>query len=650
MKKYILFLFCLLLGAGMAAGQSKRGIALVIGNSAYVEGALKNPVNDADAISAKFKSLGFDVISKVNTSLEQMGKSIDEFGRKASNYDVAIFYYSGHGIQYEGENYLIPVNAKLRSEVDIRYYCENLNRVLAKLEESKCRLKILMLDACRNNPFERSWSRAGFSKGLSSMDAPMGTIISYATAPGSTADDGVGQRNSPYTAAFLELLDKPNYSIVLLYNELCNIVRKNTNNRQNPWSSNSGIDGEFCFNTGHVSRPTGTATSNESAAALYNKGNEYYNKSKYTEAVKYYRQAADKGNADAQCDMGYCYATGKGVSQDDVQAVYWYHKAAEQGNRIAQSNLAYYYSTGIGVTQDYNEAAKWARKSAEQGYSIGQFRLANFYYFGQGVEKDYAEAVRWYTKAAEQGDELAMYNLGVCYQYGDGVPKDLSMARQWYQKAADKGHSGAKKPMEEIAKEEAETADAAALYNKGDEYYNQSNYTEAVKYYRQAAEKGNADAQLQLGYCYETGKGLAENATEAFKWYRKAAEQGNRIAQSNLSNCYKNGIGITKDYNEAVKWARKSADQGYSRGQNQLGNLYYFGQGVEKDYTEAARWFLKSAEQGNAAGMYNIGLCYQYGYGVSKDLSKARQWYQKAADGGDPDAKKKLEEINKTSM
>lgn len=451
MRKYILVAFSFLLSAGLAYCQSARGIALVIGNSEYAEGALKNPVNDADDISSKFRSLGFDVIYRVNTNLEQMGNSIDEFGTKASDYDVAIFYYSGHGIQYEGDNYLIPVNAKLRSEVDIRYYCENLNRVLGKLEESDCKLKILMLDACRNNPFERSWSRSGSSKGLSSIDAPMGTIISYATSPGSIAEDGAGHRNSPYTSAFLKLLDKPDYSIVLLYNELSNVVRKNTGNRQNPWSSNSGIDGDFCFNIGTAAKSTEVPVAVESAEALYQKGNEYYKLANYTEAVKYYSQAAEKGNAAAQCDLAFCYATGKGVPQNDREAFNWYKRSAEQGNKYAQSNLAYYYSEGVAVAQDHYEAVRWAGKSAEQGYPSGQNRLGSYYYNGQGVAKDYTEAVKWYRKAAEQGNEHAMYNLGVCYQYGNGVSKDLSLARQWYQKASDNGHQGAKNKLEELA-------------------------------------------------------------------------------------------------------------------------------------------------------------------------------------------------------
>ena len=450
MRKYILLILCFLLGSVIAFSQSKRGLALVIGNSAYAEGALKNPVNDAIDISSKFRSLGFDVIDIVNANQEQMGRSIDDFGAKASKYDVAIFYYSGHGIQYSGDNYLIPVNARIRSEVDIRYSCENLNRVLDKLEESQCKLKILMLDACRNNPFERSWNRAGSSKGLSSMDAPMGTIISYATAPGSTAEDGVGQRNSPYTAAFLTLLDKQNYSILLLYNDLCNVVRKNTNNRQNPWSSNSGIDGEFCFNIGSVAQPAKTPVSTESAEALYQKGNEYYKKSDFAEAVKYYRQAAEKGNANAQLQLGYCYDKGKGVQQNYEEAFKWFKKSAEQGDKIAQSNLAYCYSGGLGVTKDYTEAVKWARKSANQGYAVAECRLGNYYYHGQGVAKDYAEAVKWYRKAAEKGEEYSMYGLGRCYHYGNGVSKDLTLAKQWYQKAADKGHSAAKKKLEEL--------------------------------------------------------------------------------------------------------------------------------------------------------------------------------------------------------
>ena len=648
MRKHILLILCFLLVTGFAHSQSKRGIALVIGNSAYSEGALKNPVNDANDISAKFRSLGFDVIDKVNTNLQQMGNSIDEFGAKASKYDVAIFYYSGHGIQYNGENYLIPVNAKLRSEVDIRYYCENLNRVLAKLEESNCKLKILMLDACRNNPFERSWSRAGSSKGLSSMDAPTGTIISYATAPGSTAEDGVGQRNSPYTAAFLKLLDKSNYSILLLYNDLCNDVRKSTNNRQNPWSSNSGIDGQFCFNVGRITQPVVTPLSNESSETLHKKGNEYYNKEDYAEAVKYYRQAAEKGHAAAQQDLGYCYGTGKGVQTDYNEAFKWYKLAAEQGNKYSQSNLAAYYSEGLGVEKDYNEAVKWARKSAEQGYASAENRLGHFYYNGYGVTKDYTEAVKWFLKAAEKGNEVAMYNLGLCYQYGNGVSKDLEHAKQWYQKAADKGYLDAKKKLEDIAVQtaiEAAKADATELYRKGYEYYKNKNYLEAVKYLRQAAEKGNADAQYFMGDCYGTGKGVQQDYKESFKWYKLSAEQGDKYAQSNLAAYYSAGLGVEKDYNEAVKWARKSAEQGHANAENRLGSFYYSGQGVTKDYAEAVKWFLKAAEKGNEIAMYNLGLCYQYGNGVPKDLERAKQWYQKSADKGDPDAKKKLEDI-----
>ena len=163
-----------------------------------------------------------------------------------------------------------------------------------------------------------------------------------------------------YTAAFLRLLDKKDYSILMLYNDLCNDVRKSTNNRQKPWISNSGIDGQFCFNVGYVTQPTGTSSSNESADALYQKGEEYYSQSNYSEAVNYYSQAAEKGHVSAQQDLGYCYGTGKGVQVDYTEAFKWYKRSAEQGNKYAQSNLALYYSEGRGVTQNYTEAVKWA--------------------------------------------------------------------------------------------------------------------------------------------------------------------------------------------------------------------------------------------------------------------------------------------------
>ena len=299
------------------------------------------------------------------------------------------------------------------------------------------------------------------------------------------------------------------------------------------------------------------------AEAQYTLGCCYSDNKNYTEAVKWYRKAAEQGLARAQYELGICYATNIGVKGDYTEAAKWYRKAAEQGDATAQSNLGFCYYNGRGVEQDYTEAAKWYRKAAEQGDAKAQLNLGVCYDNGEGVEQDYSEAVKWYRKAAEQGDAIAQLNLGSCYYNGEGVEQDYTEAVKWFRKAAEQG-------------------DADGQNNLGFCYANgqgvEQDYTEAVKWYYKAAEQGDA---------------------EALKWYRKAAEQGNAEVQYGFGFCYYNGEGVEQDYSEAVKWWHKAAEQGNAKAQFNLGVCYAKGQGVEQDFSEAVKWYRKAAEQGH---------------------------------------------------
>ena len=229
--------------------QQKR-IALVIGNANYndFDKKLKNPVNDATDVAAKLKNLGFTVICSLDQTQQGMEATINNFGKQAMNYDVALFYYAGHGVRSNGSNYLIPIDANLPEESYVPYKCTNANLVLDLMEKAQCRMKILILDACRNNPFSRSWNRSTSGGGLDIMNAPKGTFIAFSTAPGDVAQDGkIGERNSPYTAALLQTLDVPNLSITDFFQEVLERVATKTNDRQTPWTSNS-FRGKFMFN------------------------------------------------------------------------------------------------------------------------------------------------------------------------------------------------------------------------------------------------------------------------------------------------------------------------------------------------------------------------------------------------------------------
>jgi hypothetical protein len=225
---------------------SQKRLALVIGNGNYTgAGALKNPVNDARAMKTALEELGFSVIKYENCDQQMMKRAIDEFGRELANNDVGFFFYAGHGLQVKGANYLIPVDAQLQNENDVEYDCVRADRVMAKMEAANSKTNIVVLDACRNNPFERSWARSTNGNGLAFMNAPQGSLIAYATAPGNTASDGDGE-NGLYTSALLKQIRVPNASIETVFKKVRQEVIKSSEGKQTPWESTS-LTGDFYF-------------------------------------------------------------------------------------------------------------------------------------------------------------------------------------------------------------------------------------------------------------------------------------------------------------------------------------------------------------------------------------------------------------------
>ena len=334
------------------------------------------------------------------------------------------------------------------------------------------------------------------------------------------------------------------------------------------------------------------------------------------EAVKWYRMAAEQGDPKAQFGLGFAYATGEGVPEDDREAVKWYRMAAEQGDPKAQFGLGFAYATGEGVPEDDREAVKWYRMAAEQGDPKAQFGLGFAYATGEGVPEDDREAVKWYRMAAEQGLANAQVNLGAAYANGMGVPEDDREAVKWFRMAAEQG-------------------DASAQFNLGLAYTNgmgvPQDDREAVKWFRMAAEQGLADAQFNLGFMYANGMGLSEDDREAVKWFRMAAEQGLADAQGSLGFAYANGMGVPEDDREAVKWFRIAAEQGLANAQFNLGFMYANGTGVPENDREAVKWYRMAAEQGDASAQFNLGLAYTNGEGVPQDNISAYAWMSLAA-------------------
>jgi hypothetical protein len=229
---------------GQAVTGSERRVALVIGNAAYDSAPLRNPVNDARAMAATLRALSFAVSALENASLTEMKRAIDDFGdglRRSGG--VGLFYFSGHGVQINGRNYIIPVGARVKGERDVEYESVDVGRVLGKMEDAGNRMNLVILDACRDNPFARSFRSA--ASGLAAMDAASGTFIAYATAPGRTADDGTGA-NGLYTEQLMRYMRTPGLKVEDVFKRVRVEVEKDSGGKQVPWESSS-LKGDFSF-------------------------------------------------------------------------------------------------------------------------------------------------------------------------------------------------------------------------------------------------------------------------------------------------------------------------------------------------------------------------------------------------------------------
>ena len=226
-----------------ASATAGKRIALVIGNGTYPTAPLKNPVNDARAMAKTLKELGFEVALRENTSQRDLAAAVRQFGSSITPGSSAVFYFAGHGMQVKGRNYLVPVDADIQLEDEVPYSTIDVSLVLDKMEVGKSAVNIVILDACRNNPFARRFRSSG--TGLAQMDAPIGTLIAFATAPGSVAQDGAGV-NGIYTKHLLESIALPGLPVEQMFKRVRVGVSKETHEAQIPWESSS-MKGDFVF-------------------------------------------------------------------------------------------------------------------------------------------------------------------------------------------------------------------------------------------------------------------------------------------------------------------------------------------------------------------------------------------------------------------
>ncbi len=663
----------------------EKRVALVVGNAAYQSVTpLRNPINDADAMAKALKSVGFDVIEVKNTSKQQLERAVGEFGRKLAHGGVGLFFYSGHGMQVNGKNYLIPVDAEIQDENAFRIETTDVDLVLEQMSIAQTRVNLVILDACRSNPFERRFR--AITGGLAAVnDAPQGTLIGYSTSPGKVASDGSGV-NGVYTSALLKAITTPGLAVEEVFKQVRASVTAETHNAQTPWETSSLV-GSFYFSPEATSdKPSVTDPSAielvywqsianssdiqafqsylgrypkgqfvdlaklkiaaiESAAAkqfqdtavvqppqpkpqVQNTNNTQfmdaqsaYDRGDVSTALRLWRTLAEQGDASAQYKVGLAYVKGEGGPQDFAEGTKWFRKAAEQGYSNAQDALGIGYQSGYGVSKNIAEAVKWFRKAAAQGNPSAQNNLGLLYQSGQGIPQDFTEAINWFRKAAEQGNAAAQNNLAFMYGRGQGVTKDYAKALAWFQKSADQGFASAQLGL-------------GYMYGNGQGV--PQDFGLAYSWLSKAADQGNPEAQYLVGDMYANGHGVPQDKAQAFKWYSKAGDQGHVEAQSHLGYMFASGEGAPQDYVQAFTWYRKAAEQGDAFSQRHVGAAYAAGQGVQQNDAEALKWVRKAADQGDAPAQAFLGSAYANGQGVSQDYVEAAQWLRKAADQKDP--------------
>ena len=331
-------------------------------------------------------------------------------------------------------------------------------------------------------------------------------------------------------------------------------------------------------------------------------------------------EKAQDGDAQAQYELANCYLKGNGVKKDPAKAFTWYKQAAAQGHERAKMALDMLSDMGLSTPnptpaatptpapqhdqseanqlfqqgvrclneKNYTEAAKLFKAAADQGHAQAQFYLGCCYDNGQGVPQNQAEAAKWYKLAADQGYADAQLNLGVCYANGEGVPQDFAEAVKWLRLAAEQGLEEAQEALKTIEANadesdadsssstpapQDEQSEANQLFRQGISCHNDKNYTEAVKYFKAAADQGHAAAQLFIGFCYAKGDGVPQDLEEAAKWFKLSAEQGVAHAQYVLGLSYKYAQGVPQNRAEAAKWLKKAAEQGYEDAAEELKEL-----------------------------------------------------------------------------
>ncbi|MCF3642696.1 caspase family protein [Rhizobium sp. TRM95111] len=671
------------LQAGSA--EAKR-VALLIGNQKYEATAqLKNPANDVELMKASFESAGFDSVLTVHDlDRSAMVKALREFEDQALDAEVAVVYFSGHAMEMNGVNYLLPTDAQLKSDRDVEDESVPIDRVQRALSGAT-KLKLFILDACRNNPFSQSMTRSigtrAVTRGLARVEPESAdTLIAFASKAGTVALDGDGE-NSPFATALSKYLIEPGVDVRIALGKVRDEVVQVTNREQEPFVYGS-LGGAQIFlnikevninvtNSGNTQEVSPNGQSEAAAdwqnirdladkdlleAFIAKHGKDPVYKmlaekklASLAETTEKTGDTADqiawealKGSTDAAALTRfierYPDSTHKGEAEQLIAALQP-KTSTTVGQDTAASRDCYLLAgepqslpgfMGVNFLKiDAKRALTACAQAVNENPSDGA--LVNMLGRAHDADRNYVEARRNYEKAIDLGNMYALTNLAWFSVYGTDGPVDVPKGLSMFEKAAIAGNAYAQ-------------ASLGWLYREGYGGTRQD-YNEAVKWYQQSANQGYANAMATMGWFYREGHGVGQDYVQSLAWYRKAADAGDANAMSSLGWAYQNGLGTAQNYAEAKVWYEKAANVGDSYSMASLGWLYDVGNGVKQDYVEARYWYEKASNAGSAYAMGNLSRLYDQGLGTPADAKEAVRWAAASVESGDTT---KLNELKNT--
>ncbi|WP_203426244.1 caspase family protein [Sinorhizobium sp. BG8] len=674
----IVFLSVAVFVCEAGAAEAKR-VALLIANQKYEATAqLNNPANDVELMRQSFESAGFDSVNTVHDlDRAAMVKALRDFEDQAIDAEVAVVYYSGHAMEMNGVNYLLPVDAMLKSDRDVEDESVAIDRVQRALNGAT-RLKLFILDACRNNPFAQSMTRSigtrAVTRGLARVEPESAdTLIAFASKAGTVALDGEGS-NSPFATALAKYLVEPGVDVRIALGKVRDEVVQVTNREQEPFVYGSLGGAQIFLNIKQVTiNVTNSGNTQEvspngqsEAAADWQNIRDLADKDLLQAFIAkhgkdpVYKMLAEKKLASlaeaeqtkgqAADDIAWEALSG---STDAAALTRFIERYPSSGHKAEAERLiaALEPEKGLGVSQGAKEtpASRDCYLLAGEPQSLPNFLGVSFLKIdakraltacaqavnenpadgmlvdllgrAHDADRNYVEARRNYEKAVELGNMYALTNLAWFSVYGTDGPIDVAKGLSMFEKAATAGNAYAQ-------------ASLGWLYREGYGGTRQD-LAEAARWYQQSANQGYANAMATMGWFYREGKGVAQDYVQSLNWYRKAADAGDANAMSSLGWAHQNGLGTPQNYAEAKVWYEKAANNGDAYSMASLGWFYDVGNGVKQDYVEARYWYEKAANNGSAYAMGNLSRLYDQGFGTPKDAKEAVRWAAAAVESGD---------------